>query len=176
MPKPFAALSDEFNATAKAYVEGDVSVDLLTTKYSVLMAHKAQTLEERQQLVESLYDCGLKWLNRLAEPGNSVEHVTTLAMLTLFSRLTEEDGIALIPRAAPEQLTDASLDLLRRAESPNSGGVTQRSNLVKLAAQTLAAADKIKAAHDLMLANVATSQDITPSKKISLKQKDEFSL
>lgn len=174
MPKPFTQLSEEFNATAKAYIDGDVSVDLLTTKYSVLMAHKAKEPEEKRALVRAMYDCGLKWLSALAS-GNAVDHQTTSNMTLLFTRLTDDDSINFVPPSAPEQLTDVALDLLRRAEGPSGGGSSTKGYIVKLAGQTLAAADKIKAAH-LATTDVTTSQDITPSKTLSLKQKDEFKL
>jgi hypothetical protein len=138
----------------------------------VLISHKATAPEEKKQLVDTLYDCGLKWLQGLSQQGKTVEHGTTLTMLALFSRLTEDDGILMIRKTAPAELTDAALDLLRRAEDPNGGGSSTKTYIVKLAAQTLAAADKIKAAHDLEMANITTSQDITPSKKIELKPKD----
>lgn len=175
MPRPFNQLSDEFNATAKAYIEDDVSVDLLTTKYSVLMSHKAQGPEEKRALVTTLYDCGLKWLAARAQSGVSVDHQTTVNMTALFTRLTDDDSINFIPSAAPEQLTDVALDLLRRAEGPAGGGGSSKGYIVRLAGQTLAAADKIKAAH-MATADVTTSQDITASKKLTLKQKDEFKL
>ena len=176
MSKPFRELAAEFNATAKSYLESGVSIDLLTTKYSVLIAHKASEPEEKQQLVETLYDCGLKWLQNLSGIGKNVDNQTTLAMLSLFSRMTEDDSIQFIPKAAPEQLTDAALELIRRAEDANGGGSSTKGYIVKLAAQTLAAADKIKAAHDQAITDISTSQDITPAKKIELKQKDEFKL
>lgn len=176
MSKPFSTLAAEFNATARAYLDSEVSIDLLTTKYSVLLTHKAVAPEEKKQLVETLYDCGLKWLQNLAQTGKVVEHQTTVTMLALFSRLTEDDGIHLIPKSAPEQLTDAALDLIGRAEDPDGGSTSTRGYIVRMAAQTLAAADKIKAAHDQMILDVSTSQDITPSKKLELKQKDEFRL
>jgi hypothetical protein len=175
MPKPFTQLSEEFNATAKTYIEGDISVDLLTTKYSVLMSHKAKSPEEKQELATALYNCGLKWLSTLAVAGAAVDHQTTINMTSLFTRLTEDDSINFIPPAAPDQLTDVALDLLRRAESSAGGGSSTKGYVVKLAGQTLAAADKIKAAH-LAATDVTTSQDITPSKTITLKQKDEFKL
>lgn len=175
MPKPFTQLSEEFNATAKAYIEGDISIDLLTTKYSVLISHKAKSPEEKQELATSFYNCGLMWLSTLAAPGVSVDHQTTVNMTSLFTRLTDDDSIHFIPPAAPEQLTDAALDLLRRAESTAGGGSSTKGYIVKLAGQTLASADKIKAAH-LATTDVTTSKDITPSKQITLKQKDEFKL
>lgn len=175
MPKPFTQLSEEFNATAKAYIDGDVSVELLTTKYSVLMSHKAKEPEEKRQLVTTMYECGLKWLAALSAPGASVDHQTTINMTAHFSRLVDDDSIHFIPPAAPEQLTDVALDILRRAEGPGGGGSSSRGYLVKLAGQTLAAADKIKAAH-LATTDVTTSKDITPSKQLTLKQKDEFKL
>ncbi|TAL26966.1 MAG: hypothetical protein EPN97_18545 [Alphaproteobacteria bacterium] len=175
MPRPFSELSKEFNATAKSYIRDDVSVELLTTKYSVLMSHKAKEPEEKRELVTAMYECGLKWLAARAEAGATVDHQTTVSMTSLFSRLTEDDSINFIPPAAPEQLTDVALDLLRRAEGPAGGGGSSKGYIVKLAGQTLAAADKIKAAH-LATTDVTTSQDITPSKTITLKQKDEFKL
>ena len=175
MSKPFPELSQEFNATAKAYVEDSISIDLLTTKFSVLLAHKAKEPEEKRELVKTMYDCGLKWLAARASPSISIDHQTTVNMLSQFSRLTDDDCINFIPANAPEQLTDVALDLLRRAEGPNGGSNSSKSYIVKLAGQTLAAADKIKAAH-MASTDVTTSQDITPSKKITYKQKDEFSL
>jgi hypothetical protein len=175
MSKPFNKLSEEFNATAKAYIDGDVSIELLTTKYSVLIAHKATSPQEKRELVTTMYNCGLKWLEAQAKAGNAVDHQTTISMTAHFTRLTDEDSINFIPSAAPEQLTDVALDLLRRAESPSGGGSSMKAYIVKLAGQTLAAADKIKAAHTA-LADITTSQDITPSKTLTLKQKDEFKL
>lgn len=174
MPRPFSELSEEFNATAKAYIADDVSVDLLTTKYSVLMSHKAKEPQEKRELVTAMYNCGLKWLSARAEAGASVDHQTTINMTALFTRLTDDDSINFIPANAPEQLTDVALDLLRRAEGPSGGG-SMKGYIVRLAGQTLAAADKIKAAH-LATTDVTTSKDITPSKQLTLKQKDEFKL
>lgn len=176
MSKPFRELAEEFNATAKAYLKNEISIDLLTTKYSILIAHKSTEPDEKKQLVETLYDCGLKWLQNLSRIGQPVENGTTLTMITLFSRVTEDDSIQMIPKAAPEQLTDAALELLRRAENPDGGSSSTKVHIVRLAAQTLAAADKVKAAHDHAVVEVSTSQDITASKKIELKQKDEFKL
>ncbi len=174
MPKPFIELAEEFNATAKAYLQDDVSIELLTTKYSVLMGHKTADVDERRKLTETLFDCGLKWLQTFAGAGKSIDHSTTVEMLTLFSRLTDDDSINLIPAAAPAQLSDAALDLLRRAEGSNGGSASTKTYLVKLAGHTLEAADKIKAAQDAA-SDVSTSKDITPSKKIELK-KDGLSL
>lgn len=176
MSKPFRDLATEFNATAKAYLTGEVSIELLTTKYSVLLSHKASEPEEKAQLVGTLYDCGLKWLQSLSQPGKSVDNQTLSTMLSLFSRLTEDDGIQMIPRSAPEQLTDAALELISRAEGPDGGSSSTKTYTVRLAAQTLAAADKIKAAHEQAVVAVSTSQDITASKKIELKPKDGFAL
>jgi hypothetical protein len=172
MPRTIGELCDEFNQTAQSYVQSDISVDLLITKYAILLRHKAQDMKDRERLAGIMYDAGVQWLAKIAQPG-SVSYTMPARMLSHFNRITEEDSINLLPARAPAELTDIALDLLRRAEGPKGGDSESRGYLIKLANQALGFADAIRGAHEKAAAEVATSQDISPGKKIALKPKDE---
>lgn len=173
MSRTFRELSDEFNATVQNYLRSDVTVDLLLTKYSILLRHKAEEPADRQALADALYTCGAKWLSHIAEPSSGSLYMMPTQEMTLFSRITAEDSLPFVPARAPAELTDIALELLRRAEGPKGGDSESRGYLVRLANQTLGFADTIRAAHEKMASEVATSQDIAPGKKIALKPKDD---
>jgi hypothetical protein len=173
MTRTIGELCDEFNKTAQSYTQSNVSVDLLITKYAILLKHKAQDLKDRERLAGIMYDAGVQWLTQITQPGTPVVYTMPARMLAHFNRMTAEDSIALLPARAPGELTDIALDLLRRAEGPKGGDSESRGYLVKLADQALGFADAIRDAHEKAAAEVATSQDIAPGKKIALKPKDE---
>ena len=48
MTSSMTQISDEFNTSAKAYLNDQISVDLLMTKYSILMKYLVREQDEKK--------------------------------------------------------------------------------------------------------------------------------
>ena len=118
-----------------------------------------------------MYDCGIKLLTSLSKEDQSADSQMPDRMQAHFSRLQEDDSIRFIPADAAEQLSDAALDLLRKAERCDQrweGGY-----LVKIAENTLNFANRVAAEQEKAATEITTAQDITAAKPLSLKKKDD---
>ena len=92
----------------------------------------------------------------------------------IFARLAAPDSIGALPRPAPEELADAALALLRKAETlaQNQLGSREKTsyNAGLTAMAELALDYAAKFAQPQPAPDVSTSQSISVSKRITLKK------
>lgn len=183
----FPELSADFNASAKAFLKDqeDRPVAMLLAKYSALVKYKAQNNDEREVLAAQLFDCGLKLLESAAATGRGAPNLSagrqqcrkTLENTTaIFGKLQEETSARAVPEKAPAALGDVALRLVKKAEALEQGNSHSyefegyRDTLVALAEQALKYADSFKeTAEGGKKADVTTTQDILPARRIMLK-------
>ncbi len=187
----FRELSDDFNASAKAFLKDqeDRPVAMLLTKYSALIKYKAKNNDERELLASQLFDCGLQLLEKAAadgrgstlshSAGRSLCRKTLETTAAIFNMLSQDESSRAVPEPAPDKLGDVALRLVKKAEALELGTghnyefENYRDGLINLAAQTLKYADVFKeTAVGGKKADVSTTQDIT-ARRIMLKNPKE---
>lgn len=163
-------ISDDFNATARRFLDQEISSQLLLTKYGLMLKFQTQSVEERTELVGALCDTALKALEARAAPryhgylgSSDIDSVATL-----LKTLENPDSAPLLPAMAPRALADIGMKYVQRAESSND--YNDRTKLTDYARLCLEHADKFQAIFDRRNEDVSLAKNITPAKRIVLKK------
>ncbi|MEZ0261817.1 MAG: hypothetical protein ACAH80_12465 [Alphaproteobacteria bacterium] len=182
------SLAEEFNTTAAKYMKGEaIHLEALVLKYSTLQRYKLDDASAKKETTETLYRCGVDQLKAVSnrEPSNNFSIHSSLHDITkqIFDTILQEGQAVNIPAVAPQELSSISLQLLRHLEaldpknfakwdkSVDSEAVTSyRKGATALAAFTLQCADMLREALKETTGNVTTSQPVTTSRPIQLKQ------
>ncbi len=184
IPDKFTVLVQEFNETAGKFRTNDnITTNLLLAKYTALLNFKTETDADKTTLARSLLDCGLNVLKAAAAGPTSGKTYTPGEVnypaaakadaVAILQRLAAPDSIDAVPQGAPEELADAALALLRKGETLrwDQFGTGDRTNyghaLTALAETALSFAEQFQAAR--RGPEVTTSQNISPSKRITFK-------
>ena len=182
MAGTFRELSDAFNEAAKSFPRSEDNPDILLTRYSLLLRHKAETDEDRMQIVNTLYECGLQMLRKFTGPRGSttVYDDTTTNAEAVFAQLSGPESLRCIPDGAPQAMADISFDLLAKAEAANSDHFptytrfnAYKAHMTSLAKLALKCADTFSAAIAERTVDIKTSKNIPLARRIVLKSKEE---
>lgn len=170
--RSFAPLAEEFNKSASSFAkgEGNITLDAVMTKYTILQKFKAETPSDRMALAESLLDGALEILRRAALPSNRENLSTPVSNVqTILTRLTAADELPNVPERASRQLADAALDLVRKSEKlPSydynwSDCQNHKTTLLKLAQSLVGFAETLQNKDNA--AGFAASKSIAPAKR-----------
>jgi len=179
MPDPFAKLAQEFNQSADNVCAGNGHWQMTVAKYLLLMRHKTDTPEQKQQLTETMLDSAI---GRLEKTVAALPQMTTFSPSTLeslygvFRPLAAPDNSSYLPRGAAQRIADATLDLVRTLETYDKHDrVTSehytniRKNYTEFSFFMLETADIVKAAETQRAAE--TQSDITLGKPPNIKSR-----
>jgi hypothetical protein len=181
-------LTDEFSATVARYKadEGDVTLPMVVTKFSLLMRHKLGAIDEKRKAAQALFECGVGMITReMDKPANGRTIIPNNVSETaekIFSLLATEEMKDYIPIRAPAMLADVSLTCLRKAEGlkdedfVDSEGRIDRADMTNyktkmsdMAATALEFADNYRSLIDSSASNIKTSRAITAAKTFVIK-------
>jgi hypothetical protein len=168
----FSPLAEEFNRTATSFARGEsyITLDALMAKYSILQKLKAETPADRMRLSESLLDCALSMLKRIANPTNRENLSAPVSSIqSILTRLSAAEDAPHVPARAVGQLADAALDLVRKSEKiPNydydwNDCQAHKTALVKLALSVAGTAETLRGKEST--AGFAAAKTIAPPAK-----------
>jgi hypothetical protein len=167
------SITDEFNETARAFLQKGANSHLLLTKYSLLLNFKATDEAEKEKLTAALFDCGVKFLSARAAPSyyGYLSDADYGAAAALLERLAKPDSAVFLPVRAADDLAKVGFDFISSAE--NAGDAIDSHKLTRYAALCLEYAEKLKNIAEAHENNLATGKNITPAKRIVLKHKDQ---
>jgi hypothetical protein len=182
------ALTEEFYTTASKHMRRlGVSLDVMLLKYATIQRYKLDDAAAKRETTETLYRCAIDKLKAVSEPAASsqvnLNESLNVSVERIFDTILNEGQAENIPTTAPQELSTISLQLLRNIEAldtkkflnwddrVNTDGVeAYRNNATALAAFTLKSADRLREALKETTGNVTTSQPVSPSRPIQLKQ------
>lgn len=120
MSDPFAKLAKEFNQSAGNVGAGAGNWQTTVAKYLLLMRHKTDTPEQKQQLTGTMLDAALDRLDKITEalPGmTQYSHLTLESLYGIFRPLAAPENSIYLPQGATQRVADATLSLLRTLEA-----------------------------------------------------------
>jgi hypothetical protein len=176
------SLTEEFNTSARSFEDnGNTSLSMLLTKYNLLQRHVVTDTIEKTILAGRLFTSSLTVMKsftgtrpaRSAAPDEKVAPRIAIILGTLIN----DENVNYIPEHAPDDLAGVALDLIRRAERADKADFgysheewsAYRNNMSILAATALEYADKFRDVRP-PAGQVSTAQNVTPAKRIVLKQ------
>jgi hypothetical protein len=120
MPDQFTKLAQEFNDSAVNVGAGNGNWQMTIAKYLLLMRHKTDTPEQKQQLTGTMLDAAIERLEKVvaALPQMSMYSPSTLESLYgVFRPLAAPENSAFLPQDASQRIADATLSLVRVLET-----------------------------------------------------------
>ncbi|MFN7113361.1 MAG: hypothetical protein ACK4PK_03285 [Alphaproteobacteria bacterium] len=120
MSPSFRKLAEEFNDSAANVGAGAGNWQMTVAKYLLLMRHKTETPEQKQQLTATLLDAAIERLEKVvtALPEMTVYSPSTLESLYgVFRPLAAAENNGFLPKDASQRLADATLNLVRVLET-----------------------------------------------------------
>lgn len=177
MPENFSTLSREFNQTADLLASGGGHWQMAVAKYQLLMRHKTETPEQKQQLTEKMLDAATRRLEKTVRelPGSNAYSASMLESLYgIFRPLAAPENLPHLPAGAAQRVADVTLDLVRMLETyekhdrvtyENYNNITR--NYTEFSFFMLETAQTVKTAEDQR--STSTQNDITVGKPPAIK-------
>ena len=163
-------IAADFNATAKRFLDQEVSTPLLLAKYGLMLKFQAESLDDKSAIAAIMCDTALEALNQRAAPGYrgwlGSSDVDSIA--AVLKALESPDSAPLLRNSAPKALADTGMKFIQRAETTHD--TTDRNKFTDYARLCLDHAEKFQAIIDRRSDDVSTSKNITPARRIVLKK------
>jgi|GEM_PF-2121702 len=179
MSENYVSLSKEFNQTAQAIGAGEGNWQMAVAKFTLLMRHKAQTPEQKQELCATMLDAAISRLEKVVEKIPQMDNFTasTLeALYGVFRPLADPENLPHMPKDASQRLADVTLDLVRAVETYQK---TQnvllevynnvRKYYTEFSFFMLETAQAVKTAEEERSARAETQSDLTLGKPPTIK-------
>jgi hypothetical protein len=180
MAGSYDELSAAFNQSARDLVRMEPDATWLVTRYTTLLKFKAETEEQKAELVKTLCTCFEDYLRKHTLPDVrwvSGESENNLKQLSTALRTPE--SLKRIPENAAKTLADLSIDLLdqaKRMQNHDSIPYNRReeyyNKVTRFAGFALATAEAFQTEIDAREVDIKTSKNISPAKRITLKAAD----
>lgn len=164
------SIADDFNETARGFIDREVSSQLLLTKYGLMFKFQAQTLDDKSELAGILCDTALKALEARALPnfrgylGSSDQE----SIASVLKILESPESAPLMPAGAPQALAEIGMKFVARAE--NEREYNDRNKFTEYARLCLDHAERFQNLLDRRNEDVSLAKNITPAKRIMLKK------
>ncbi|MDP2206846.1 MAG: hypothetical protein Q8K65_11130 [Alphaproteobacteria bacterium] len=179
MPDQFTKLAQEFNQTAANVGAGEGNWQMTVAKYLLLMRHKTETPEQKQQLTGTMLDAAIDRMEKIVKslPQMSMYSPSTLESLYgVFRPLAAPENSAFMPQGASQRVVDATLEMVRVLEAyEKHNNVTSehytniRKNYTDFSFFMLETAEVIQAAEAQR--SSTTQSDITLGKPPNIKSR-----
>lgn len=120
MPDQFAKLAKEFNQSSANVGAGEGNWQMTVAKYLLLMRHKTETPEQKQQLTGAMLGAAIDRLDKVVKalPQMMSYSPSTLESLYgVFRPLATPENSAFLPQDASQRIVDATLGLVRVLET-----------------------------------------------------------
>jgi hypothetical protein len=173
-------LLESFNKAAAAFGEGDIRAEMLSAHFYSAMRYGASNDMEKQALTDALFDNTVKRLMHFTTSGIYAFNGTTAdaAAVPVLDALTSPEAREFVTKQASLKMTEIIMAAsavsasTRRTRYPGDDGPKDyehyQTQMAKLAALALNYADIF--ASPLPAASIQTAKDITPARRIILKQ------
>lgn len=181
MAQTFPELSKEFHAAADKLAAGTGNYELTLAKYTLLMRHKTDTPEQKQELSRMLFDATIRKIDHVAKNLPTQRTFSQYQVNSLYAALRsvgDEENIRYMPGTGSTQVVDTTLTLLRALETfEKHDDITYenynalRRNLTEFIHFAMDTAQNLKMAEDGLNKSLTTSQDMRLPKPLSIKGK-----
>ncbi|MBW7910130.1 MAG: hypothetical protein H3C49_02485 [Alphaproteobacteria bacterium] len=181
MSENYVSLSKEFNQTAQAIGAGEGNWQMAVAKFTLLMRHKAQTTEQKQELCAMMMNAAVNRLEKVLSGFAEMDNFTASTLEGLygvFRPLAAPENLPYLPKNASAQLADVTLDMVRALEdykkTPSILLETYnsvRKYYTEFSFFMLETAQTVKTAEEERSASAETQSDLTLGKTPTIKQR-----
>lgn len=181
MAGSYEELSAAFNQSARDLLRLEPDAAWLVTRYTTLLKFKAESAEQKAELVKTLCTCFEDYLKKYLDPHlRWISPESEKNLERLSAALKSPETLKHIPEKAAQSLADLALEVLDKAKTmeedegiPYSRRQEYYDKVTRYAGIALSTAEAFQAEIVAREVDVKTSKTIAPAKRITLKAANE---